>query len=133
MHVQCSVCLHHKMLIRELSPHLNARTRQSELYSEPEHLVAQYGDRQKYWQARGISRLQFETYLVVMIDGMDQCNTQDRLFAEQRTWRPFRDPGSRDRGLGPWVWPFLRCIGARPPKRCKRKCGALGLPNLPVA
>ena len=76
MHVQCSVCLHHKMLIRELSPHLNARTRQSELYSEPEHLVAQYGDRQKYWQARGISRLQFETYLVVMIDGMDQCKFQ---------------------------------------------------------
>ena len=74
MHVQCSVCLHHKMLIRELSQHLNARTRQSELYSE--HLVAQYRDRQKYWQARGISRLQFETYLVVMIDGMDQCKFQ---------------------------------------------------------
>lgn len=70
MHSQCSTCIHHKILIRELAGHVAARQRQNDLYAE--HLKAQYRDRQAYWSARGISRLQMATNLVVIIDGMDQ-------------------------------------------------------------
>lgn len=71
LHAQCAECVRHKLLIRELSQHMLARQRQSQLYSE--HLTSQYRDRLRYWSLRGESRLHVETSLVVMIDGMDQC------------------------------------------------------------
>ena len=70
-HAQCSTCLHHKLLIRELCHHVAARRKQSNLLVE--HLAAQYRDRLSYWAMRGSSRLHYHTNLVVIVDGMDQC------------------------------------------------------------
>ena len=47
-HSQCSIRLHHKLLIRELTNlFVAARQRQSQLLCE--HLMSQYCDRQVYW------------------------------------------------------------------------------------
>ncbi len=73
-HVQCSACLHHRLLIKEFCNHVAARQKQILLLKE--HLASQYRDRVTYWQLRGSSRLSFTTRLVVMIDGMDQCKFQ---------------------------------------------------------
>ena len=54
-HAVCSTCLHHKMLLKELSPYLYARKQQAVLFHA--HLVAQYRDRQVYWALRGSSRV----------------------------------------------------------------------------
>lgn len=70
-HSQCTQCLHHKLLIRELSNHMAARQRQSQLLVE--HLMAQYRDRQAYWQMRGSSRLGCSIVICCILDGTDQC------------------------------------------------------------
>ncbi|CAK9064704.1 FO synthase subunit 1 [Durusdinium trenchii] len=88
MHSQCSTCIHHKILIRELAGHVAARQRQNDLYAE--HLKAQYRDRQAYWSARGISRLQMATNLVVIIDGMDQSKWLDASEITDRYWQQQR-------------------------------------------
>ncbi|CAK9100760.1 FO synthase subunit 1, partial [Durusdinium trenchii] len=50
-HGQCGTCLRHKLIIRGLAGHLNARQQQINLYVE--HLRSQYNDRLCYWQLRG--------------------------------------------------------------------------------
>ena len=69
-HSVCSVCTRYKLMIRELSGHLNARKKQAELYSE--HLRSQYLDRALYWERRGVSRLGSMGEITVIIDSMDQ-------------------------------------------------------------
>lgn len=73
-HAQCSVCCRHKLLIRGLSNHVAARRHQISLMSE--HLRSQYMDRQCYWALRGQSRLRANTFLVAIIDSMDQLKFQ---------------------------------------------------------
>ena len=70
-HSQCSVCLHHRVLLRELAPYLLARQHQAKLYHE--HLAAQYRDRLVYWSLRGSSRLKTLGHICIIQDGMDQC------------------------------------------------------------
>lgn len=70
-HAQCSCCLHHRVLLKELSPYLHARNHQASLYRA--HLVSQYRDRLCYWSLRGSSRLKTIGHICIMQDGMDQC------------------------------------------------------------
>ena len=70
-HAQCSTCLHHRLLLRELSPYVVARKRQAQLYNL--HLLSQYRDRQVYWSLRGSSRLRVFGHIVLIQDGMDQA------------------------------------------------------------
>ena len=70
-HTQCSQCLHYKLLIRGLTNHMAARQRQSQLLVD--HLMAQYRDRQAYWEMRGSSRLGCSSTVCCILDGMDQC------------------------------------------------------------
>lgn len=70
-HSQCSSCLHHKILLRELCPYIHARQHQAALYHA--HLMSQYRDRQTYWSLRGSSRLRVLNQITVIQDGMDQC------------------------------------------------------------
>lgn len=70
-HSQCSTCLKHKVLVRDLSNHLAARQAQQQLLQH--HLMAQYRDRQVYWSLRGASRLRSAQQITVIMDGMDQC------------------------------------------------------------
>lgn len=70
-HAACSSCLHHRLLLRELSPYVVARKRQAQLYHT--HLLAQYRDRQVYWSLRGSSRLRVYGHVVLIQDGMDQA------------------------------------------------------------
>ena len=70
-HAACSCCLHHKVLLKELSSYLQARRHQANLYRL--HLVHQYRDRVVYWTIRGSSRLRSIGHLVIIQDGMDQC------------------------------------------------------------
>ena len=70
-HAQCSCCLHHRLLMKELSPYIFARQKQSELYSE--HLMSQYRDRQAYWAMRASSRLRTLGVITLIQDGMDQA------------------------------------------------------------
>ena len=70
-HAQCSTCLRHKLLVRELSHHLLARQNQQELLAA--HLTQQYRDRQIYWSLRGSSRLRSLVHVTLILDGMDQC------------------------------------------------------------
>lgn len=69
-HAQCTTCVRHKLIIRGMNGHLNARKLQVEQYVA--HLRSQYQDRLLYWDIRGIARdkTPFETILV--LDGMDQ-------------------------------------------------------------
>ena len=69
-HAQCTTCIRHKLLIRGMNGHLNARKLQVEQYVQ--HLRAQYQDRLLYWDLRGVARdkTPFETILI--LDGMDQ-------------------------------------------------------------
>lgn len=76
LHAQCSRCIRHKNLIKELSSHLLARQRQQELFGQ--HLRSQYRDRLCYWGMRRASRLAAgspgtTTEVVVILDGMDQA------------------------------------------------------------
>eukprot|EP00438_Fugacium_kawagutii_P021571 Skav212155 [mRNA] locus=scaffold754:104394:116972:+ [translate_table: standard] len=70
-HSQCSQCVHHKMMLRELGTFLLAKKRQGDLYRA--HLMAQYRDRQIYWQIRASSRLRVTGHLCLILDAMDQC------------------------------------------------------------
>lgn len=70
-HAQCSQCLHHKLVIRELHAHMAARQKQAELLRH--HLMAQYRDRLAYWSLRGTSRLGCSSLICCILDGMDQC------------------------------------------------------------
>ena len=70
-HAQCSVCLHHRVLLRELAPYLYARQHQAKLYHA--HLMMQYRDRLVYWSLRGSSRLRSLGHIAIIQDGMDQC------------------------------------------------------------
>ena len=70
-HAQCASCLHHKLLLRELSPWIHARKRQAALYNA--HLLHQYRDRQIYWSLRGSSRLRVLGHICLIQDGMDQA------------------------------------------------------------
>lgn len=70
-HGQCGTCLRHKLIIRGLAGHLNARQQQINLYVE--HLRSQYNDRLCYWQLRGSSRLRSPFDVLLIIDGMDQA------------------------------------------------------------
>ena len=70
-HSVCNVCLRHKMLLQELSGHLNARKSQLEKYTD--HLKSQYEDRLAYWALRGESRLRGKQQVTLIIDSMDQA------------------------------------------------------------
>ena len=69
-HSICSVCVRHKMLIREMSAYVNAREKQKLLFMR--HLKAQYADRVLYWERRGVSRLRNNQQVTMIIDSMDQ-------------------------------------------------------------
>ena len=69
-HSICSVCVRHKLLIKELSGHFAARAKQVSLFGE--HLRAQYLDRTQYWGCRGVSRLKNHGEVTCIIDSMDQ-------------------------------------------------------------
>ena len=69
-HALCSVCLRHKLLIKEMGHHLRARKAQRELFNT--HLQRQYADRQEYWRKRAASRLH-STEILMIVDSMDQA------------------------------------------------------------
>ena len=98
-HSQCSTCLHHRVLLRELAPYLYARRRQAELFHQ--HLMSQYRDRQTYWALRGSSRLRVLGHVTVIQDGMDQVK-----FSFPRT------PLCRSKELATFIRPKLGIIGA---------------------
>ena len=97
-HAQCSTCVHHRVLLRELAPYLYARRRQAELFHS--HLMAQYRDRQVYWSLRGSSRLRVLGHLCVIQDGMDQVK-----FCFPQT------PLARSKELATFIRPKLGIIG----------------------
>ena len=69
-HSICSVCVRHRLLIREMSAYISAREKQKVLYMK--HLKAQYQDRVLYWSLRGSSRLRSNIEVTCIIDSMDQ-------------------------------------------------------------
>ena len=69
-HAQCATCVHHRILMKELAPFLQARTAQANLFHQ--HLMSQYRDRLCYWSWRGSSRLRAFHHVVIIQDGMDQ-------------------------------------------------------------
>ena len=68
-HPECSTCVKHKCLLRNLSGHILARNKQQDEYHR--HLHSQYLDRLEYWGHRGLSR-SCGTDLLLIVDGMDQ-------------------------------------------------------------
>lgn len=97
-HAQCSTCLHHRCLLRELSGFLRARERQARLFHQ--HLLSQYADRQAYWALRSQSRLRNTNHITIIQDGMDQCK-----FAWPRT------PLCRGKDLNTMIRPRLSIVG----------------------
>ena len=97
-HAQCSVCLHHRVLLKELAPYIYARKRQAEHYSR--HLMMQYRDRLVYWSLRGSSRLRTIGHICIIQDGMDQFK-----FSFPRT------PLVRAKDLSTLIRPKLGIIG----------------------
>ena len=80
-HAQCSTCLHHRALLKELAPYFYARQKQAEHFHR--HLMHQYRDRQVYWALRGSSRLRSLGQICIIQDGMDQMKfalPRSRLF-----------------------------------------------------
>ena len=73
-HAVCTECLRHKMLLRELGHHLEARRSQQSLYGL--HLKSQYADRVTYWTTRGKSRTRNNSWICAILDGMDQAKFQ---------------------------------------------------------
>eukprot|EP00435_Cladocopium_sp_Y103_P026856 s1526_g6.t1 len=69
-HALCSICLRHKLLIREMSHHLKARNAQRSLFNL--HLQRQYADRCEYWRLRSGSRLR-SVEVCMIVDSMDQA------------------------------------------------------------
>ena len=69
-HAICSECIHHKLLIKDLSHHIRARNAQQQLYVR--HLDNQYQDRISYWRCRASSRIKAGE-VITIIDGMDQA------------------------------------------------------------
>ena len=69
-HAVCTVCMQHKLLLRELRDDVNAFIRQRRLYDR--HLTSQYNDRRCYWYSRAQSRLRGCT-ITLIIDAMDQA------------------------------------------------------------
>lgn len=70
-HPECGVCVKHKLLIKSLNNHLNAKTCQLQEYHR--HLHHQYMDRICYWTNRGKSRSGGGRECVIIMDGMDQA------------------------------------------------------------
>ena len=70
-HAMCTVCLRHKLLLRQFASHLRARESQKRMYID--HLKAQFADRGVYYSLRGDSRLRGSPTIVLMTDSMDQC------------------------------------------------------------
>ncbi len=70
VHSECSVCIRHRAMIRQLGAHAKARAEQLRLYHN--HLLAQYQDRCQYWHNRGLSRLPGSSTICLIQDGMDQ-------------------------------------------------------------
>lgn len=70
-HAQCSCCIHHRLLLKELAPYIHAHAKQASLFHL--HLAAQYRDRMIYWSFRGSSRLRVMGHLTIIQDGMDQA------------------------------------------------------------
>ena len=70
-HALCSVCVKHKMLIKDFGHHLKARAAQQQYYLD--HLDAQFRDRCIYWRARASSRLRSSSEIVIIMDSMDQA------------------------------------------------------------
>ncbi|CAL1165648.1 unnamed protein product [Cladocopium goreaui] len=97
-HAQCSTCLHHRVLLKELSGYLFARQRQAQLYHA--HLMSQYRDRQVYWALRSSSRLRTLGQITIIQDGMDQCK-----FAFPRS------PLCRGKDLSTLIRPKLSIVG----------------------
>lgn len=98
-HSQCSECVHHKLMLRELGHFLVAKRKQAELYRT--HLYSQYRDRMTYWSMRASSRLKVNGHIVAIIDGMDQCK-----FSYPRT------PLVRAKSLSTFIRPKLHIVGA---------------------
>ena len=73
-HSTCSTCTRHKMILKRLSSDKRARAMQMLEYQK--HLVHQYQDRVKYWQARARSRLGMQpsgvSTITLVVDGMDK-------------------------------------------------------------
>lgn len=73
-HSTCSTCTRHKMILKRLSSDKRARAMQMLEYQK--HLVRQYQDRVKYWQARARSRLGMQpsgvSTITLVVDGMDK-------------------------------------------------------------
>ena len=69
-HSLCSICLRHKILIREMGGHLKARNAQRDLFNL--HLQRQYSDRCEYWRMRAGSRMR-SADVCLIIDSMDQA------------------------------------------------------------
>ena len=69
-HSVCAVCLHCKLLIREMAGFLKAREAQRLLLVR--HLQSQYRDRSCYWEGRAQSRIKSHGLIQVIIDSMDQ-------------------------------------------------------------
>lgn len=96
-HPECSICIKHKMAIRSLGHHLNARLKQLEEYHN--HLHNQYLDRLAYWSSRGVSRSRGNE-LTIICDGMDQGK-----FAYPRA------PCMKSKDFASWSRPRAHVIG----------------------
>ena len=70
LHLECSVCQRHRLLLRGFSQHVKARAEQAAHYDQ--HLRAQYRDRVRYWGIRSESRMHGGT-IAAIIDGMDMA------------------------------------------------------------
>lgn len=82
-HSTCSTCTRHKMILKRLSADKRARAMQMVEYQR--HLVRQYQDRVRYWQARARSRLGMQpsgvSTITLVVDGMDKTKYRYRRSA----------------------------------------------------
>lgn len=73
-HAACSVCIKHRLILKQLTGDRVAHQRQTEMYGQ--HIAAQYRDRCTYWEARSLSRINLmqsgSRFICVILDGMDK-------------------------------------------------------------
>ena len=127
-HAQCSQCLHHKLVIRELHAHMAARQKQAELLRH--HLMAQYRDRLALVASRHIpSRMQQFNLLHPRRDGSVQVPLSEVCFDVCKR------PGSVPKTQASCCWLHHTWMGgrngniwSRPKKRQQHDDGNSGLP-----
>ena len=97
-----------------LTNHMAARQRQSQLLVD--HLMAQYRDRQAYWEMRGSSRLGCSSTVCCILDGMDQCKflypRSPLCLSKDLAGMP-KAEAPRDRRNNPWMGPCLHIEPSR--------------------